>query len=85
MPTVIVYWSPTRTAEQKAAVARAMTDALVEQGNARREDVLIIFQDIQPGDAARGGIISDSGTVSRTHASPADGRMTPRGHLEQTE
>ncbi len=61
MPTVIVYWSPTRTPDQKAAVARAMTEALVEEGHARREDVLIIFQDIQPGDSARGGVLASGG------------------------
>lgn len=60
MPTVIIYWSPTRTPEQKAEVVRAMTDALVEKANARREDVLIIFQNIESGDAARGGLITSS-------------------------
>jgi phenylpyruvate tautomerase PptA (4-oxalocrotonate tautomerase family) len=41
-----------------------MTDALVEKGNARREDVLIIFQDIQPGDSARGGVIAASAAAA---------------------
>jgi 4-oxalocrotonate tautomerase family enzyme len=55
MPTVIIYWSPGRTPEQKAAVVEGITNSLVEEGNARREDVLIIFQDIQPGNAGRAG------------------------------
>ncbi len=55
MPTVIIYWSPGRNAEQKKRVIEEVTDVLVDHGNARKEDVLVIFQDIQPGDAGRGG------------------------------
>lgn len=57
MPTVIIYWSPGRSAEQKATVIREITDTLVTNAGARREDVLVIFQDIQPGDAGRGGAV----------------------------
>lgn len=57
MPTVIIYWSPGRSQEQKADVVREVTDALVDKGGARREDVLIIFQDIQPGNFARSGTL----------------------------
>jgi 4-oxalocrotonate tautomerase family enzyme len=60
MPTVIIYWSPGRSDNQKQAVAEKITDALVDEGNANRNDVLIIFQNIEAGDAARGGIISGS-------------------------
>lgn len=55
MPTVIIYWSPGRSDEQKADVIEELTETLVEKGGARREDVLIIFQEIQPGNAGRGG------------------------------
>jgi len=55
MPTVIIYWSPGRAPEQKKKVIEEVTEVLVEHGSARREDVLVIFQDIQPGDAGRGG------------------------------
>ncbi|MCC7446934.1 MAG: 4-oxalocrotonate tautomerase family protein [Anaerolineae bacterium] len=55
MPTVILYWSPGRTPEQKQRVVEGITNTLVEHGGARREDVLIIFQNIEPGDAGRGG------------------------------
>lgn len=58
MPTVIIYWSPGRNAKQKQQVAENITQTLVECGGAKREDVLIIFQNIEPGDAARGGQIS---------------------------
>jgi len=66
MPTVIVYWSPGRTDQQKADVIQDVTQTLVEKGGARREDVLIIFQEIQSGDAGRGGRVLGS-------ARPADG------------
>ncbi len=58
MPTVIVYWSPGRTPEQKAAVVEGITDTLVTKGGARREDVLVIFQNIEPGDFGRAGKIN---------------------------
>jgi len=72
MPTVIIYWSPGRTQEQKADVVREVTDALVRAGNARREDVLIIFQDIQPGDAGRGGMIVSAPANSSNPLTPSD-------------
>jgi 4-oxalocrotonate tautomerase family enzyme len=55
MPTVIIYWSPGRTDQQKGDVIREITEALVNKGGARVEDVLVIFQEIKPGDAGRGG------------------------------
>ena len=55
MPTVLIYWSPGRSPDQKQRVIEEITETLVEHGNARKEDVLVIFQDIQPGDAGRGG------------------------------
>lgn len=55
MPTVLIYWSPGRTQEQKANVIQGITEVLVEEGGARREDVLVIFQNIEPGDAGREG------------------------------
>jgi 4-oxalocrotonate tautomerase family enzyme len=57
MPTVFIYWSPVRTPQQKQRVVERVTQALVEEANARPEDVLIIFQNIEAGDAARGGHI----------------------------
>lgn len=58
MPTVILYWSPGRSDEQKQAVIEGITDVLVEKGSARREDVLVIFQNIEPGDFGRGGKVA---------------------------
>lgn len=58
MPTVIVYWSPGRSPAQKQAVSHRIYETLVEDGGARPEDVLIIFQNIDPGDSARPGVVS---------------------------
>ncbi|MBI1255844.1 MAG: DUF1904 family protein [Chloroflexi bacterium] len=55
MPTVLVYWYPGRDSEQKQKIATRITDALIEDGNAKRESILIIFQDITPDNTARGG------------------------------
>ena len=57
MPTVLIYWAPGRTDKQKAEVVHEITETLVNRAGARREDVLIIFQTIEPGDAARAGHI----------------------------
>jgi phenylpyruvate tautomerase PptA (4-oxalocrotonate tautomerase family) len=56
MPTVIVYWSPGRTAEQKKRISQRIYETFVEDGGAKPEDVLIIFQNIEPGDASRPGL-----------------------------
>jgi len=57
MPTIIVYWSGGRTDQQKSKVAQQITQTMIENAGAKREDVLIIFQNIENGDAARGGQI----------------------------
>jgi 4-oxalocrotonate tautomerase len=72
MPTILIYWSPGRTHEQKAAVVRDITETMVTQGGARREDVLVIFQDIQPGDFGRGGEIAAPPVVKTTDGGSSD-------------
>ena len=72
MPTILIYWSPGRTHEQKAAVVREITETIVVQGGARREDVLVIFQDIQPGDAGRGGHLPAPPVMNATDDSPTN-------------
>lgn len=55
MPTIIVYWYPGRNSEQKQKISQRITDALVEDGNAKRESILIIFQETTPDNTARAG------------------------------
>ncbi len=68
MPTVIVYWAPGRSADQKKAVSQRIYEALVEDGKARPEDVLIIFQNIEEGDAARPGVKASVPTTDASRA-----------------
>ena len=71
MPTVVIYWSPGRTQEQKTRCIEEITDILVEHGSARREDVLIIFQNIEAGDAGRAGkVIGSPQLASQGGTSP---------------
>ena len=75
MPTVIVYWSPGRTPNQKAIVIENITNTLVNDGGARKEDVLIIFQNIESGDAGRAGNVlarpvDNSADANREQARP---------------
>ena len=70
MPTVIIYWSPGRTTEQKARVIHEVTEALVIHGSARREDVVILFQNIEAGDAGRGGQQLSSPTARAKSENP---------------
>jgi 4-oxalocrotonate tautomerase family enzyme len=64
MPTIIIYWSPGRTEDQKARVAEKISQVLVEDGGAKLEDILIIFQKIEPGSTARAGKLVGSGSDS---------------------
>jgi phenylpyruvate tautomerase PptA (4-oxalocrotonate tautomerase family) len=73
MPTVIVYWSPGRTDAQKSAVARGITRALVDEGGAKVKDVLVIFQNILPGDALRGSQIELDDAEAAAQASSVPG------------
>ena len=54
MPTILVYWSVGRSQEQKADVIDGIIQVMVEQGGARREDVVVILQDVEPGNMGRG-------------------------------
>ncbi len=78
MPTVIVYWSPGRTDEQKQQVARRIAEALVEEGKARVDDVLVIFQNIQPGDSARGPELLRASQASLPPHPPTQDDMEPK-------
>lgn len=46
MPYVKIDMLKGRTPEQKAALARAITDAFVEHAGAKRESVWVVFDDV---------------------------------------
>ena len=45
MPFVQIHWFEGRDEEQKAEIARRVTEAMVEAGKAKPEDVWVKFED----------------------------------------
>ncbi len=45
MPFVQIHWLEGRDDEQKAEIARRVTEAMVETGKAKAEDVWVKFED----------------------------------------
>lgn len=68
MPTILIYWSVGRSQEQKAGVIDGIVNVMVEQGGAKREDVVVIMQDVEPGNMGRGR----QSEVETNHAPPKD-------------
>lgn len=58
MPMVKVTWLAGRTKEQKQQIAEAVTDALTDIGNAYRDRVDVVFEDVAWDDWATGGVFS---------------------------
>jgi 4-oxalocrotonate tautomerase len=73
MPSITVQLLRGRTVEQKRAFAAAVTDAAVAELGARRQDVRIAFEHIEPDDVANGGVLA-SDDASRA------GVLTGLGH-----
>lgn len=55
MPFIEVHWYEGRSDEQKAEIAKRITDALVEVGKTSTEHVWIKFSDSKRTDWAMGG------------------------------
>ena len=55
MPMVQITMLQGRTAEQKRKIAKRVTDALVEEGRARREGIMIAFHEVSKESYASGG------------------------------
>jgi 4-oxalocrotonate tautomerase family enzyme len=55
MPFVQIHWFEGRDGDQKAEVARRVTEALVDAGKAQRDDVWVKFEDAAPADWYFGG------------------------------
>lgn len=60
MPVVLIHWYEGRSDEQKAKIARAITDVLVEIGKTAPEHCEIIFQDVKRSDWAIAGELQSS-------------------------
>ncbi|HEY8778893.1 MAG TPA: 4-oxalocrotonate tautomerase family protein [Solirubrobacterales bacterium] len=55
MPFVQIHWFEGRDDEQKAEIARRVTEAMVETGKAKPEDVWVKFEDVALADWYFGG------------------------------
>ena len=57
MPHVQITWVAGRTPEQKRKLAERITQALVEEGRAKRENIHVSFVDVPPTDYAEAGVV----------------------------
>jgi 4-oxalocrotonate tautomerase len=55
MPFIHIHWYEGRSDEQKAELARRITDAMVEVGKTSAEHVWIRFEDSKQSDWVMGG------------------------------
>jgi 4-oxalocrotonate tautomerase len=55
MPMVQITMLAGRTADQKRKIAKRITDALVEEAGARREGIVIAFNEVPKESYASGG------------------------------
>ena len=59
MPVVKIQWLAGRTAQQKARLADAITQAFVDVAQVQKEQVWIVFEDVKRSDWAMGGRLLD--------------------------
>ncbi|MCY4341768.1 MAG: 4-oxalocrotonate tautomerase family protein [Gammaproteobacteria bacterium] len=57
MPVVTVQLWKGRTTDQKRKLAKAITDAMVEHGDAKPDGLHVIFQEYELQDWARAGVL----------------------------
>jgi 4-oxalocrotonate tautomerase len=57
MPHVQIIWVEGRTPEQKRAIAERMTQVLMEDGRAKRENIHISFHDLPATNYAEAGVL----------------------------
>lgn len=57
MPHVQITWVDGRTAEQKRKITERVTQALVEDGKAKRENIHVAFLDVPATNYAEAGVL----------------------------
>jgi 4-oxalocrotonate tautomerase family enzyme len=57
MPYVQITWVAGRDAQQKRKLAERITQALVEDGRAKRENIHVTFVDVPSTDYAEAGVL----------------------------
>ena len=58
MPIVMVQMWPGRTRDQKAELARLITDAMVSVAHTTPDATIVIFEDVAKDNWAVGGVLS---------------------------
>ncbi|MHB1414076.1 MAG: tautomerase family protein [Chloroflexota bacterium] len=58
MPIIRVTWFAGRTKEQKAELAKAITEAVVRIGKTSADHTTIVFEDTAKEDWASGGVLA---------------------------
>ena len=57
MPYVQITWVAGRDAQQKRKLAERITQALIEDGRAKRENIHVTFVDVPSTDYAEAGVL----------------------------
>jgi len=57
MPVIMIEWLSGRTKEQKAQMAKAVTDAMVDIGKTAADGVHIVFHDVPKENWSAGGVL----------------------------
>ncbi len=59
MPVVTVQLWPGKTKDQKKAMARSITDAIVEKGSVPAQSITVIFEEVPKESWASGGELAE--------------------------
>jgi 4-oxalocrotonate tautomerase len=57
MPHVQITWVEGRTPEQKRKIAERVTQVLIEDGRAKRENIHVVFHDVPATNYAESGVL----------------------------
>jgi 4-oxalocrotonate tautomerase len=57
MPHVQITWVQGRTPDQKRKIAERVTNVLIEDGKAKRENIHVSFHDVPSTDYAEAGVL----------------------------
>jgi len=56
MPYIQITWVADRNPDQKRRIAEQITDTLIKEGNAKKENIQVTFVDLPPTDYAEAGV-----------------------------
>jgi 4-oxalocrotonate tautomerase len=56
MPYIQITWVAGRDADQKRRIAEQITETLIKEGNAKKENIQVTFVDLPPTDYAEAGV-----------------------------